>query len=184
MHIISTTKRIIALTNNNLITGFYVVTPNKHIHPIFQPQCCTLTNPDTRAKLEYLIGHGSNDSRFLHAEYAPVKVAGTFVCLVDTTSTKVPACYHSGAAFTAANLTGTHTLDLQEGITSHPIWDPRLSQNTVTKSTLEILDTTVVGGAFGVCCILMPMTRPATMSSSAAQPMESARWATASFFPA
>jgi hypothetical protein len=42
---LSTTKHVIVLTNNNLFEGFYIVTPNKCIHPIFQPQRCTLTNP-------------------------------------------------------------------------------------------------------------------------------------------
>jgi hypothetical protein len=35
---LSTSKRIIALANNNLFAGFYVVRPNKHVRPIFQPQ--------------------------------------------------------------------------------------------------------------------------------------------------
>ena len=112
---LSTTKRIIALANNNLFAGFYVVMPNKRIRPIFQHQRCTLTDPNTGAELEYLIGHGSNDPRFMHAEYTPVEVAATFVCIVDRTSTKVAACYSSGPAFTTANVTLAKTLDLQNG---------------------------------------------------------------------
>jgi hypothetical protein len=111
---LSITKHIIALANNNLFAGFYVVTPNKRIRSIFQPQRCTLTDPDTGAKLEYLIGHGSNDPRFMRAEYTPVKVATTFVCIVDTTSTEVPACYRSGPAFTMADVTLANTLGLQD----------------------------------------------------------------------
>ncbi len=66
--LLSTMKRIIALTNNNLFAGFYMVMPNKCIFPIFQPQRFTLTNPNTGVKLEYLISHGRKDPRFLCAE--------------------------------------------------------------------------------------------------------------------
>ena len=71
--------------NNKLVT-------NKRVCPIFQPQRCTLTAPNTGAKHKYLVGHGSNNPRFLHAEFTPVEVAGMLVCLVD----------RSGPAFTAA----------------------------------------------------------------------------------
>jgi hypothetical protein len=84
MKSLSTTKRVIALTNNNLFAGFYVIMPHKCIHPIFQPQRCTLTDLDTGVKHEFLVGQSSNNPRFLHAEYIPVEVADTFVCLVDT----------------------------------------------------------------------------------------------------
>jgi hypothetical protein len=90
-----TSKRIIMLANNNLFAGFYLIMPNKRIRPIFQPQHCTLTDTDTGVKHKYLIGHGSNDPRFLRAEFAPVEVAGTFICLVDTSATEIPACYLS-----------------------------------------------------------------------------------------
>jgi hypothetical protein len=40
-------KRVIVLANNNLFAGYYIITPGKRILPIFQPQCCTLTNANT-----------------------------------------------------------------------------------------------------------------------------------------
>jgi hypothetical protein len=74
---LSTSKCITALTNNNLFAGFYVIMLNKHIRLIFQPQRCTLTDPDTGVKHRHLIGHGSNDPRFLCAKFTLVNVAGT-----------------------------------------------------------------------------------------------------------
>jgi hypothetical protein len=99
---LSTSIRIIALANNNLFAGFYVITPNKRVHPICQPRRCTLTDPNTGVQHEYLIGHGSNDPMFLRVEFAPDEVSGMLVCLVNTYSTEVPACYRrSGPTFTA-----------------------------------------------------------------------------------
>jgi hypothetical protein len=69
---LSTSKRITALANNNVFAGFYVVTPNKCVRSIFQPQRCTLSDPDTGTEHVYLLGHGSNDPRFLRAEFTPV----------------------------------------------------------------------------------------------------------------
>ena len=82
---LSTTKRVIALSNNSLFAGFYVVTPHKRIRPIFQPQRCTLTDPNTGVEQEFLVGHGSNDPQFLHAEYVTVavNVAGTFDAMAN-----------------------------------------------------------------------------------------------------
>jgi hypothetical protein len=161
---LSTTKLIIALANNNLFVGFYVVTPNKRIRPIFQPQRCTLTDPDTGTELEYLVGHGSNDPRFMRAEYTPVEVAATFVCIVDTTSTEVPACYRSGPAFTTTDVMLANTINLQDGTTYKAVHLPLslpipfgihdTAKGTVTESTLDILDTTVTDGAFWARCIL------------------------------
>ena len=81
---LSTSKCIIALANNNLFVGFYIVTPYKRIQPIFQPQHCTLMDPNSGLGHEFLIGHGSNDPRFLRAEYVRIKVTGTFACLSTT----------------------------------------------------------------------------------------------------
>jgi hypothetical protein len=135
-----------------------VITPNKHIRPIFQPQYCTLTDPDIGVEHKYLIGHGSNDPRFLCTEFAPVKVASTYVCLIHTSSTKVPACCGSGPAFTAADVTGTHALDLQDRVTYKVVHLPlslpipfgvnNTTKGTVSESSLDILDTTVMDGAF------------------------------------
>ena len=161
---LSTTKRILALANNNLFAGFYVITPHKRIRPIFQPQRCTLTDPDTGIELEYLVGHSSNDPRYLKAEYTPVEVAGTYVCLVDTAATVIPACYRSGPAFTAADITGTTTLDLQEGASYKAVHIPLslpipygvtdTAKGTITESTMDILETTVTDGAFWARCLL------------------------------
>jgi hypothetical protein len=159
-----TTKCVIALSNNSLFAGFYVVTPHKRVRPIFQPQRCTLTNLDTGIEQEFLVGHGSNDPRFLRAEYVPVDVAGTFVCLVDTSSLEVPACYRSGPAFTAADITGTHTLTLKEDATYKAVHLPLAlpipfgiddtAKGTITEATQDILDTTISDGAFWASCIL------------------------------
>ena len=65
---LSTSKHIIVMANNNLFVGFYMIMPNKQIRVIFQLQCCTLTDPNTGAEHKYLIGHGSNDPRFLRVE--------------------------------------------------------------------------------------------------------------------
>jgi len=157
-------KRVIALTNNNLFAGFYVVTPHKRIRPIFQPQRCTLTDLDTGIEQEFLVGHGSNDPRFLRAEYVPVNLAGTSVCLADLSSVEVPPCYHSGPAFKAANITGTHTLTLQEDTTYKMVHLPLAlpipfgvedtTKGTITEATQDILDTTILHGAFWATCIL------------------------------
>jgi hypothetical protein len=161
---LSTTKRVIALSNNSLFAGFYVVTPHKRIRPIFQPQRCTLTDPNTGVEQEFLVGHGSNDPRFLRTEYVPVDVAGTFVCLVDTSSSEVPACFRSGPAFTAADITGTHTLTLKEDATYKAVHLPLAlpipfgiddtAKGTITEATQDILDTTISDGAFWATCIL------------------------------
>jgi len=161
---LTATKRVIALTNNSLFTGFYVVTPHKRVRPIFQPQRCTLTNPDTRVEQEFLVGHGSNDRRFLCAEYAPVDVAGTFACLINTSSAEAPPCYRSGPAFTAADITGTHTLTLQEDTTYNVVHLPLAlpipfgvddtAKRTITEATQDILDTTISDGAFLAMCII------------------------------
>ncbi|KAL3803843.1 hypothetical protein HJC23_004005 [Cyclotella cryptica] len=161
---LSNAKRILALANNNLFARFYVITPHKRIRPIFQPQRCTLTDPDAGIELEYLVGHSSNDPRFLKAEYTPLEVAGTYVCLVDTASADVPACYRSGPAFTAADITGTHALDLREGTTYKAVHLPLslpipygvndTAKGMVTESTMDILDTTVANGAFWARCLL------------------------------
>ena len=157
-------KRIIALANNNLFAGFYVVMPYKRIRPIFQPQRCTLTDPDTGAGLEYLIGHGSNDPRFMRTGYTPVEVATTFVCIVDTTSTVVPACYRSGPTFMTADVMLANTLDLQDGTSYKAVHLPLslpipfgihdTAKGNITESTLDILDTMVTDGAFWARCIL------------------------------
>jgi hypothetical protein len=138
--------------------------PHKHVQPIFQPQHCTLTNPDTGVKQEFLVGHGSNDPRFLRAEYVPVDVAGTFVCLVNTSSVEVPACYRSGPAFTASDITGTHNLTLVEVATYKVVHLPLAlpipfgiddtAKGTITEATQDILDTTILDGAFWATCIL------------------------------
>ena len=161
---LSTSKRITALANNNLFAGFYVITPNKRVRPIFQPQRCTLTDPDTGTENEYLLGHGSNDPRFLRAEYAPVGIADTYACLIDTSVTEIPAGFRSGPAFTAADITVTHTLDLQDGVKYVAVHLPLAlpipygatdtAKGTVSESNLDILDTTVPDGAFWARCLL------------------------------
>jgi hypothetical protein len=157
-------KRITALANNNLFSGFYVITPNKQIRLIFQPHRCTLTDPDTLIKHEYLFGHTSNDPRFLCIEFTPVKVAGTFACLIDISSTEVPACYRSGPAFTAADVSGANTLDLHDWVTYKVVHLPLslpipfgvndTTKGTVSESSLVILDTTITDGAFWARCLL------------------------------
>jgi hypothetical protein len=161
---LSTSKRITALANNNLFASFYMIAPNKRVHPIFQPQCCILTDPDTGAKHEYSVSHGSNKPRFLRAEFAPVEVAGTLICLIDISSTKVPACYRSGPAFTTTNVTGTITLDLHDGVTYKAVHLPLslpipfgindTTKDTLSESSMDILDTTFMDGAFWAWCLL------------------------------
>jgi hypothetical protein len=168
-------KRVIALTSNNLFAGFYVVTPHKRVRPIFQPQRCTLTDPDTGIEQEFLVGHGSNDPRLLHVEYVSVDIAGTFVCLVDTSSVKVPPCFRSGPAFKAADITGTQALTLQEDTTYKvvhlPLALPILfgvndtAKGTITEATQDILDTTILHGVSGYRAS-SPTARPARTNSS------------------
>ena len=160
---LSTNKRILALANNSLFAGFYVITPNKRVRPIFQPQRCTLTDSDTGVEREYLLGHGSTDPRFLCAEFVPVDVAGTFACLVDTSIMEVPTCYRSGPAFTVSDVTGTNSLDLQEGVTYVAVHLPLslpipfgvndTAKGTVSEASLDILDTTVAESAFWARCL-------------------------------
>ena len=69
---LTTAKRIIALANNNLFAGFYVITLGRRIRPLFQPQRCTLSDADTGIEQEFLLGHSSNDPGFLRAEYTSV----------------------------------------------------------------------------------------------------------------
>jgi hypothetical protein len=40
---LSTSKRITSLASNNLFAGFYMITPDKRVCPIFQSQCCMST---------------------------------------------------------------------------------------------------------------------------------------------
>ena len=115
-------------------------------------------------KHKYLVGHGSNDPRFLRPEFTPVEVAGTLVCLVDAASTEVPACYRSGPAFTTTDVTGTNTLDLQDGVTYKAVHLPLslpipfgihdTTKGPLTEASMDILDTTVMDGAFWACCLL------------------------------
>jgi hypothetical protein len=150
--------------SNSLFAGFYVVTPHKHVRPIFQPQRCTLTNPDTGIEQEFLVGHSNNDPWFLFTEYIAVDVAGTFVCLINTSSVEVPACYRSGPAFTAADIMGTHTLTLIEDTTYKAVHLPLAlripfgiddtAKGTITEATQDILDTRILDGAFWATCIL------------------------------
>ena len=81
---LTTAKRIIALANNNLFAGFYVITLGRRIRPLFQPQRCTLTDADTGIEQEFLLGHSSNDPSFLRAEYTSVDVAKMLACIVNT----------------------------------------------------------------------------------------------------
>ena len=151
---LSTTKCVIALANNNLFVGFYAVIPHKCIHPIFQPQHCTLTNPDTGIE-QFLVWHGSNNPRFF---CIPIKVVNMFICLVDTSSTEVPACYRLGPALTAANIMSMTTLDLQDGTFYRAVHLPLAlpipfgiddtTKGTLTKSSMDIIDTTVKNGTF------------------------------------
>jgi hypothetical protein len=113
---------------------------------------------------EYLVDHRSNNPRFLQAEFAPVDVAGTLVCLVETSSTEVPAFYRSGPTFTAANVTGTNTLDLHEGVTYKavhlllslpiPFSITNTIKGTLSESSMDILVTNVTDGAFWARCLL------------------------------
>jgi hypothetical protein len=115
-------------------------------------------------KHEYLVGHGSNDPRFLHMDFAPVEVAGTLTCLVDASSTEVLACYRSGPAFTTADVTGTNTLDLRDGVTYKVVHLPLslpipfgindTTKGTLSKSSLDILGITVMDGAWWAWCLL------------------------------
>ena len=96
--------------------------------------------------------------RFLCTDYIPVDIAGTFVCLINTSSTKVPACYRFGPTFAVADITGTPTLNIQEGATykgchlplalSIPFGVYDTTKGTITKSSMDILDTTIKDGAF------------------------------------
>ncbi len=63
---LTTAKRVIALANNNLFAGFYVITPGKRLRPLFQPQRCTFTNANTGIEQEFLIG----DNSMTHASCA------------------------------------------------------------------------------------------------------------------
>ena len=87
---LTTAKRVIALANNNLFAGFYIITPSKRLHPLFQPQRCTFTNANTGIKQEFLLGHSSNDPCFLHAEYKSVDVAKMLACIVNTNLDVIP----------------------------------------------------------------------------------------------
>jgi hypothetical protein len=150
-----TLKHVITLANNHL---------HKHMRPIFQHQHCTLTDPESGVKNEFLIGHGSNNPWFLSAENVPIEVAGTLACLVDTSSMEVPHCYCSGPFFMATNITGTTTLVLQEGTSNKVVHLPLTllipfdindtTKGTITEASLDILDTTIQDGAFWACCIL------------------------------
>jgi hypothetical protein len=92
-------------------------------------------------KHEFLMGHGSNDPQFLYMECVPVEVTSMCVCLVDTSSAEVPACYRFGPAFTAADIMGTMSLALQEGISYKVVHLPLalpfpFGVNDTTKGTI------------------------------------------------
>ena len=89
------TKCVITLANNNLFKGFYVITHDKCMHPLFQPQHFTFTNSDTGLKQELLLGYSSNDPSFLRAEYTSVNAAKMFACIVNTNLDDIPGCFHS-----------------------------------------------------------------------------------------
>ena len=105
----------------------------------------------------------------------------TFVCLVNTTSTEVPACYRTGPAFTTADAMLANTLDLQDGTSYKAVHLPlslhipfgihNMAKGTVTKSTLDILDWMGPSGH----AASLPMTRPAATNSAAVCPNASAR---------
>ena len=107
---LTTAKRVIMLANNNLFVGFYVITPGKRLHLLFQPQRCTFTNANTGIEQEFLLGHSSNDPCFLRAEYTSVNVAKMLAYIVNTNLDDIPRCFRSGPAFTVGDITATTTL--------------------------------------------------------------------------
>ncbi len=87
-----------------------------------------------------------------------------FVCLIDVTSCEVPACYRTGPAFSAADIPGMTTLDLQDGATYRAVHLPLAlpipfgiddtTKGTISESSLDILDMMVKNGVFWAHCIL------------------------------
>ncbi len=90
---LTTAKRIITLANNNLFAGFYIITPGKCLHLLFQPPCCTFTDANTGIKQEFLLGHSSNDPCFLRVEYTSVDMAKMLACIINTDLDNIPGCF-------------------------------------------------------------------------------------------
>ena len=157
---LTTAKRIIALANNNLFAGFYVITLGRRIRPLFQPQRCTLTDADTGIEQEFLLGHSSNDPSFLRAEYTSVDVAKMLACIVNTDLGDIPGCFRSGPAFTRNDITATTTLtDILSPTASYkivllptalpiPFGIGDTAKGAINDATADILDTTIPGGSF------------------------------------
>ena len=157
---LTTAKRVIALANNNLFAGFYVITPGKRLRPILQPQRCTFTDANTGIEQEFLLGHSSNDPSFLRAEYTSVDVAKTLAYIVNTDHDDIPGCFRSGPAFTAGDITATTTLtDTLSPTATYkivllpvalpiPFGIGDTAKGAINDTTADILDTTVPGGSF------------------------------------
>ena len=87
-----------------------------------------------------------------------------FVDLVDTSSSKVQACYRIGPAFTAADIMGTTNIDLQDSATYQAVHLPLTlpipfgindtTKGTISESSIDILDTMAENGTFWDRCIL------------------------------
>jgi hypothetical protein len=170
-----TLKHVTTLANNHL---------HKHMRPIFRHQHCTLTDPESGVKNEFLIGHGSNNPWFLSAENVPIEVAGTLACLVDTSSMEVPHCYCSGPFFMATNITGTTTLVLQEGTSNKVVHLPLtllipFDINDTTKGTITESTPPSRMEPFGPAASSTTL-RPTQPNSSAAPPRAYARPGTTS----
>ena len=163
---LTTAKRVIALANNNLFAGFYVITPGKRLRPILQPQRCTFTDANTGIEQEFLLGHSSNDPSFLHAEYTSVDVAKTLAYIVNTDHDDIPGCFRSGPAFTAGDITATTTLtDTLSPTATYkivllpvalpiPFGIGDTAKGAINDTTVDILDTTVPCGSFWACHVI------------------------------
>ena len=157
---LTSTKQVIALANNNLVVADFVITPGRHLHPLFQPQHCSFTDADTGLEQEFLLSPSSNDPCFLHAKFISVNAAKMCACIVNADSNDIPRCFRSRPAFTVSNITITTALmDTMSPLARYkmvllptalpiPFGINTTTRGTVTEVTLDVLDTTFSGGAF------------------------------------
>jgi hypothetical protein len=74
---LSTNQRVIAviaLANKSPFAGFPAVTSHRQIRPVFQPQRCTLTDPDTGLELEFLLGMAARNLDLFTRSTLPSKL--------------------------------------------------------------------------------------------------------------
>ena len=93
------------------------------------------TTANTGFKQEVLFGHSSNGPGFFHVECTSIKATKILTCIMTANQDDIPGFFHSCPAYKVSNALPIHySID-------------KCLKGTVTKSTVNILNTTIPRGA-------------------------------------